>query len=193
MAQFKAFDAKAEVNGETVLSVVDGMGAFKKKALEILKSNGIDEPKPGKWYPQQKWLDAFKDIATKIGDHTLFSIGQAIPRNAQWPPFVNSIETALGSIDIAYHMNHRINGKVLFDPTSGKMSEGIGHYSFQKTGEKSGKVVCNNPYPCAFDKGIIESAANKFAKAGDTVKVNEELTINCRKKNADSCTYTVNW
>ena len=35
MAQFKAFDSKVEVNGETVLSVMDGMGLVKHDAIHI--------------------------------------------------------------------------------------------------------------------------------------------------------------
>ena len=42
MVQFKAFDSKVEVNGQTVLSVVSGMGNFKDIALNVLKENGID-------------------------------------------------------------------------------------------------------------------------------------------------------
>ncbi|MGA2929274.1 MAG: hypothetical protein ABSG43_25455 [Solirubrobacteraceae bacterium] len=63
MAQFKAFAPGVQVNGESVLSVVDGMGAFKSKAEKILAQNTIVDVKPGCWYSQQAWLDAFKDIS----------------------------------------------------------------------------------------------------------------------------------
>lgn len=192
MVEFKAFDKNVEVNGETVLSVVAGMGAFKANALKILKDNGIDNPKAGQWYPQQDWLDAFKEISEKIGNNTLKMIGAAIPASAQWPPQVTDINAALGSIDIAYHMNHRINGKPLFDPKTGKISEGIGHYAFEKTGDRSAKVVCENPYPCPFDKGLVEAAAKKFAKKGEIVVV-EEKSTKCRNDGGKSCTYIVKW
>jgi hypothetical protein len=192
MVEFKAFDKNVEVNGETVLSVVAGVGAFKSSALKILKDNNIDNPKPGQWYPQQNWLDAFKTISEKIGDHTLNAIGKAIPANAQWPPQVQDIKSALGSIDIAYHMNHRISGKPLFDPKTGKMTEGIGHYAFESTGDRSAKVTCENPYPCSFDKGIIEAAAKKFAKSGENVNVDEKST-KCRNNAGKNCVYIVTW
>jgi len=60
MKLFKASSSSVEVNGETVYSIIDGMGAFKSKALKFLSDNGIEDPKPGKWYKQQAWLDAFK-------------------------------------------------------------------------------------------------------------------------------------
>jgi len=64
---FVAKSAGAEVNGETVNSIVVGMGAFKAKALEILSKNGIKDPKSGMWYSQQNWLNAFKEIAAGAG------------------------------------------------------------------------------------------------------------------------------
>ncbi|MGD0659802.1 MAG: hypothetical protein ABSD38_17225 [Syntrophorhabdales bacterium] len=194
MAQFKAFSQGVEVYGQTVLSLVAGMSAmpsFKATALRILSVNGIDDPKPDQWYSQQAWLNAFKEIAEKVGALTLHSIGKKIPENAQWPPSVNSLETALASIDVAYHMNHRLNGKVMFDPATGKMTEGIGHYGFEKLGEKKAKMVCKNPYPSDFDRGLIEAAAKKFAPSGAFVTV--AVTDDGRKSGGDSSTYSVEW
>ena len=71
MVEFKAFRDKVEVNGETVLSVVAGMGVFKEAALLVLHKNGIENPQPREWYHQQNWLDSFKEIADKIGQKTL--------------------------------------------------------------------------------------------------------------------------
>jgi hypothetical protein len=180
MAQFKPFAAGVEVNGETVLSVIDGMGSFRESALHILAENGIPNPQPGKWYSQKAWLDAFKSISDKMGDTTLLAIGRQIPENAQWPPEVNTLEKALGSIDVAYHMNHR-GGE-------------IGHYQLEMTGSKSGKMICRNPYPDAFDRGIIDAVCRKF-KPKETLLVNvkHDDSQPCRKKGADSCTFLVTW
>ena len=60
MAQIVALNAEAEVNGETVYSIVAGMGSFKERALELLAKHGIKNPEPGMWYPQQAWLSAFR-------------------------------------------------------------------------------------------------------------------------------------
>lgn len=179
MAQFIAFAPKVEVNGETVLSVVDGMGPFKESGLKILAENGIKDPKPGMWYPQQAWLDAFKTIAEKIGNSTLLAIGKTIPANAKWPPQVDTIEKALASVDMAYHMNHR-GGE-------------IGSYRFENTGAKSGKMICHNPYPSEFDQGIVYAVARKFAPKGDFPSVKLDETAPTRKKGADSCTFLISW
>ncbi|MBU1076108.1 MAG: hypothetical protein KKH98_02365 [Spirochaetes bacterium] len=194
MAQFVAFQPNVEVNGETILSVVAGMKVVESTAYKILEDNGIAKPKPGQWYPQQAWLNAFKSIAKEVGENTLYQIGKQIPNNAQWPPAVTSIESALGSIDIAYHMNHRIKGEVLFNPETGKMKEGIGHYGFEKINDKEIKMTCNNPYPSDFDKGIIQSAAEKF-KPADVLLINVELVNpdKSRKKGGDTCIFKVTW
>ena len=180
MAQFQAFAPGVEVNGETVLSVVAGLGGFEATARQILAENGVVDPQPGKWYRQQAWLDSFKAIATKIGPSALFNIGKAIPDQAQWPPQVTSLETALPSIDMAYHMNHR--------------GGDIGNYGYESTGPTSARMVCRNPYPCEFDRGIVTSVARRF-KPKDVmiVSVEHDKTAPCRAKGADSCTYLVSW
>ena len=37
MAVYKSYSPDVEVNGESILAVVEGMGAFKKTALQILE------------------------------------------------------------------------------------------------------------------------------------------------------------
>jgi hypothetical protein len=180
MAQFVGFAEGVEVNGETVYAIVDGMGAFKAEAIEILARNGIHDPRPGTWHLQQSWLDSFREIAESLGDGTLLAIGRKIPENAKFPPRINTIEKGLMSIDVAYHINHR-RGE-------------IGHYQFWSSGPRSAKIVCHNPYPCAFDRGIIDAMAQRFKPADSKlVTVEHDDACPCRKKGADSCTYTVAW
>ena len=180
MKLFKASSPNVEVNGETVFSIVDGMGAFKAKALKILSDNGIENPQPGKWYKQQAWLDAFKVIAEQIGLSTLNAIGQKIPENAKFPPDINDIHKALAVIDVAYHMNHR-NGS-------------IGNYTYEKIDEKNVKLICSNPYPDEFDKGIIVAMTRKFKPTGTiSVKVNIDESQPTRTKGEDNTTFLVSW
>jgi hypothetical protein len=179
MAQFKAIVPGVEVCGAAVLSVVEGMDLSQLVALRVLKAHGIVSPKKDSWHSQQAWLDAFQEIAKKVGPATLRRIGTKIPETALWPPAVHTIEDALASIDVAYHMNHR-GGE-------------IGHYSFQKTGEESGTMVCGNPYPCAFDSGIIEATARMFAPKGVVTSVKHDDSQPCRQKGGESCTYLITW
>ena len=106
------------------------------------------------------------------------------------PPEIDNIEAALASIDVAYHMNHRIQGEVLFDPATGIMKEGIGHYRYQPGGDRGGVMVCETPYPSEFDRGIITGTARRWRP---TVEVTLDESKPTRKRGADSCTYLVKW
>ena len=190
--QFRAFEEGIEVSGYAVMSVVEGMGVFRETALRILEDHGIRNPVTDEWYKQQSWLNAFEQIAENIGDATLYSIGMKIPENASWPDNIDSIEAALYSIDIAYHMNHRKNGKVMYNSVTGQMTEGIGHYEYEKVSEMEAHVICANPYPCEFDRGIINATVKRFAGINTCTMLNEDNRT-CRKKGDNVCKYTIKW
>lgn len=195
MAQFQAFEEGMEVNGQTIIAVVDGLGASGSLAIGYLEKAGLPEIIAGidHWYPQQAWLDVFRAIADELGDAVLFRIGLRIPENAAFPKGFDSVEGALVAIDVAYHMNHRNgHGEVLFDPSrpaARRMLEGIGHYRFERRAPGSAVVVSDTPYPCAFDRGIVEAMARLFASA----QVRHVDGAGCRKDGAPSCTYAVSW
>lgn len=192
MGEYKAFNVAVEVNGQTILSVVKGMPGYESTALKILNEKGISDIKDDSWYPQQAWLDAFKEIAEKIGTSTLRSIGTKIIESAQFPPNVNSVETALASIDIAYHMNHRAMGTVLFNPETGAMLEGIGHYTFSKKSDNEFVMSCENPYPCDFDKGLLKGVVEKFMLPGQKAEYLENVKSGCRTTSGSTkCTYLI--
>lgn len=178
MAQLEALDSDVEVNGQTVQAFVDGVpDAFERKTLDILASNGIESPTSDDWYPQQAWLDAFAEIAETVGENTLSKIGEAIPRNAEWPPGVEGIVSGLESIDDAYHRNHR--GGVVGTYESERVDDGMVH------------VRCDNPYPCAFDQGIIAEVTREFTDSGVPRVI--EIGDECRDEDGDECVYEVTW
>jgi len=197
--QFKAFEKGIEVNGQTVYSIVDGFKVVKSMAHKILSEAGIGENgkhgdfriDPAAWYPQEAWLAAFEQIAREVGESVLYQIGLAIPQNAKFPPWVKDIDSAIKSINIAYHMNHRKGRDVMFDPATGRMLEGIGNYGYQRVeGEKRIISVCENPYPSEFDRGILTCMAKKFEPAAIVVR---DEARPCRRTGHDSCTYVIRW
>ncbi|MDR3419000.1 MAG: hypothetical protein P4L83_22735 [Nevskia sp.] len=193
MTQFKAIKPNVEVNGQTVLSVANALGAMKDTGLRFLREANLNDVKENGWYSQQDWLNAFEKIANKIGNTTLKVIGASIPDNARFPPEINDIHKALAAIDVAYHMNHRIGGKVMFDPSTGILLEGIGHYRYTRVSDREAHIRCDNPYPCAFDRGLIEKMAKRFKPAATaTVKVEHDES-KCRAKGGESCLYRVTW
>ena len=196
--QFRAFEPGIEVNGQTVNSVIAGLGYFTNLSRRFFSQVGIGNVTNKKlhidlngWYPQAAWLAAFENIAKTVGDRVLFNIGLSVPANAQFPPWVVDVDSGVKSIDIAYHINHRKNGKPLFNPDSGSMFEGIGHYGYERV-PGGNKIIskCLNPFPCAFDQGIITAMAQKFAPHA---LIRHDNTKECRSKGADSCTYIIAW
>jgi hypothetical protein len=179
MAEFKAFDPKTEVIGQGILVMLEGVGVFQPTAVKILAERGIKNVQAEAWYPMQAYLDAYRQIAEKVGSATLKQIGRKVPEIAIWPPQINSVETALASIDAAYQMNQR-GGK-------------NGAYTFTKTGERTGKMVCHNPFPCLFDSGLVEAVAQKFAPTNARVKVTHDETRECRQHGGETCTLLISW
>jgi hypothetical protein len=197
--QFVPFEEGIEVNGQTVWAIVSGLKTFSVLASTYLLQEGIGTPDqdgialvdPKAWYPQRAWLKAFEKISAHLGDSVLFEIGRVIPRTALFPPSAKNIHTAIQSIDIAYHLNHRKQGQPMFDPATGAMTEGIGHYGYQRVEGQSKIIsVCENPYPCAFDQGILTAMAERFEPSARLV--NDE-TRPCRKQGANNCTYIITW
>jgi hypothetical protein len=197
--QFKAFEQGIEVNGQTVYAFVDGMGSFKTLGEQYMSSVGIGVMKKGKWifdidgwYPQQAWLDAFAMVAREVGDGVLYKIGRAIPTNAKFPSGISDMYDAIRAIDIAYHINHRQNGKgCLYDAETGTMREGIGHYGYeQMPGKNLILSESHNPYPCAFDQGLITAMAQIYDIRAFIIHDDSKP---CRKNGAETCTYLVSW
>jgi hypothetical protein len=196
--QFEVFEPDIEVNGPTVYSVIAGLGYFTNLSRRYFSQVNIGTVVNRElhidmngWYPQAAWLEAFKNISAQVGDRVLFNIGLSIPANAEFPPWVIDIDSGIKAIDVAYHLNHRKDGKLLFDVKTGVMSEGIGHYGYDRAGEEKKIVsVSCNPYPCAFDRGIITAMAHKFEPNAQVV---HDDTKECRSAGAHSCTYIITW
>ncbi|PLX03407.1 MAG: hypothetical protein C0594_10455 [Marinilabiliales bacterium] len=193
--KFQAYSNNVEVNGNTVLSVVSAMEGFEVYALEILRKNGIENLCSDLWYPQQYWLNAFTEIANRIGEKTLYNIGMKIPDNAIFPDSFGGLEEALESINIAYHMNHRYkDGMLLYNEKSGECGKGIGHYhllSFHPEGKAL--MECRNPYPSSFDRGIITSVVRRFQGLEKMIKVYLHPEKKNRTNGGEFCHFVVEW
>lgn len=179
-----------EVNGQTINSFLDALKEDQDEIVMILKNCKINDINLDSWYLITDWLKAFKKITDDIGQKTLFTIGKSILDNALLPPNINEIHSALALIDVAYHMNHRINGEVMFNPSNGEMLEGIGNYKYKKISENTGIMIADNPYPCEFDRGIIISMARRFKPL---VQVVLDTTKQNRNDGGESSTYLISW
>jgi hypothetical protein len=179
MPYARIFPPEVQNSGAGILAVVGELRDLQQVGLRILARHGIVDPVADGWYPLQSYLEALREIGSLSGPATLEEVGRRIPETAKWPPQVNSIETALGSIDAAYHLNLR-GGEV-------------GSYRLEKGEGRTARIVCDNPFPCPFDRGLVARVAEKFAPAGVVPSVQHDEAAGCREKGAKSCVYVVRW
>lgn len=190
MAVYHIEDKSIKVLGDAVRGFIRGLDVFEKIGLEILGKYDLDNPRLGEWYSLENYLKAHQELEQKLGSAALFALGQKVQENAVFPPEIESIEKALASIDIAYHMNHGVNGNPMIDLVTGKMMDGIGNYSCQKIEDGKIEIVADNPYPTAFDEGLILSIAQRFNPIS-VVQLVEERSSRSKGGNAD--VFLVQW
>ncbi|MFP2957116.1 hypothetical protein ACLEPN_04585 [Myxococcus sp. 1LA] len=186
-------------SGASVASVVEAVKSFSVLLgvlLETMKvqsrdANGQLTVDDNGWYPLEDYLQAYKKIDSLLGGRGLEKVGSIVPQKAVFPANINDVRSALASIDVAYHMNHRKDGRGMFNPVTGEKLEGIGHYHFHPVeGRNEARIVLDNPYPCRFDMGLVKGMAQRFAP---DATLTHDPSAGCRQKGASSCTYVVTW
>ena len=170
------YDPKAEVVGQAILSVTAALG---DKVRPILKQHSLGDLKPDEWYPLKDWLEVLNEVTT--GDNPLDAVatGLKIFETAIFPPSIDSVSSAIHSIDVAYQMNHR-NGDV-------------GQYRTEDIEKGEIKVVAETPFPDYFTYGILYGLARHFTSDSESVTIVHDDTAPCKKKGKASCTYYVKW
>ena len=196
MEQQLVIDPGIEVGGGSIGSIIDAFQQYPSVVTKYLVQSGLVSGKQSQidrsaWYPLDKWLTVYHSIAKDVGINSLYTIGKKVPDYVQLPPHVTDIRSAFGTLNIAYHITHRKNGVVMFDPATGTMLDGIGNVTCEAaSGEQKLTLKFENPYPCEFDRGLIHGFATKFEP---TARVLHDNSAPCRKKGASSCTYVVTW
>jgi hypothetical protein len=188
--------AGIEVSGQSVAGTLHGFRTFKSLASRYLLDQGLGmagkdglvEIDSRKWYALDRWLSVFNRVASEVGDTAVLHIGKGVMENIQWPPGTTTVEGLLHIIDAGYHMHHRKGGKLMFDATSGVVVPGIGSFALKREDSTSYYVETANPYPCAFDRGIL---AGGLRRLHANVIVTHDDASPCRLKGARSCTHIV--
>ena len=191
--QYRAFEPDIEILGAAVMATIGGFGPLRTIVARVLCRDGLGVAGAGidvdGWYVQQAWLDALREIDERFGTEVLFNIGAEIPNNAVFPSLAVDVHTAVASIDVAYHLNHRRAGQIMYDATTKQMLEGIGHYGYERIADTQILSTCVTPYPCEFDFGIVATMARRF----EPRTIVEHVGSECRRQGAQACTYSLRW
>lgn len=189
------FDGSVEAKGSAALAfLLNGTLANQQKKT-ILKQNGISELKENDWYSLKSIVGAFSDLGKAVGDMNLFLIGKAVIDQAEFPP-MDGLQSALYSIDVAYHMNHRKNKQIMFDPNTGEKLDGIGEYKVTRFDDraKEAVIVCHTPYPSKFEEGLIVQVVRRFKPLGSIrTKVEIDTSKETRRNGGSTCTFNIYW
>jgi hypothetical protein len=131
------------------------------------------------FYSASGFLAAMSELQGQFGAGFMRKVGSFIFDKAVFPPGIDSAQKGLTVVNQAYYMNHR------------NLREGeIGSYRWTPHGERGGVMFCDNPYPCAFDTGILESIARRFEPGA---VVTHFPAVPCRHTGGESCSYEVRW
>jgi hypothetical protein len=176
-----------------LLGFLSAAKEYKAIVVKLLAQHGIRKPDPAGWYALPMWLAVLQAVQDKLGERTLFAFGKRVHENVEWPQgpeTITTVEGGLAVLEAGYHLNHRLHGEPMFDRATGVIKDGIGHYLLREVGPRRCVMVCDNPYPSEFDRGLLAGVARRFALTADVVR---DETKSTRKRDGDSCTYIVTW
>lgn len=169
--------AGIEVAGTIVGAVTAGIEQFpaetRESAQTILQRHNFDAPDTDTWYPLAEYVAAIEAIDKLVDDQAVHALGQRIARAVTFPADTTDVPAALSALDDVFGAQHRGDA---------------GDYSFRQIGAEDGRIECQTPYPCAFDRGVVEGAA--VAHADGFVCVTE---VGACKPDDGRCTYDVSW
>ena len=186
-----------ETSGAVVSGLVQAFGTFKALASQLLLAEGIGQKGPDGlvvvelegWYPFDAYMRAFERVSQQMNESVLHQVGVSVFKIAQesLPP-MKDMKTFARILDQAYHLNHRKNGRVMWDAATGKAQEGIGHYRYRERPDGTLEIEADIPYPCAFDKGILLSGMRTVHAVGAIL---HDESHPCRKRGQKSCVYVI--
>ena len=187
--------ADFEVSGRSLGAIIDGFRHYPTVALTYLQKFGIaksdQELDRDAWYRLDTWISALTAMTSEVGSNSMYRIGRSVPQNVALPAHITDIHACLASLDDAYRLNHRKNGVAMLNPSTGEKVDGIGRYTYEPVKDANQVIcVCDVPYPCDLDRGLIGAMAARFEP---TAKIQHDGDAPCRKKGGESCTYVVFW
>lgn len=172
----------AELWGGALLGVVESLatvGVTQDRVEALLVKVGIRWPDPVGWYPLKAYLSFLTAVETDHGREALRALGRAIPERAKFAPDLDGMERTLRVLDVSYQVNHR--GTIL------------GGYHPRLLTPNQAELVCDNPYPCDMDLGLIERLLERGAAGSPRASVVHRPGPSCRRLGARACVFDLRW
>lgn len=177
----EVFDiAQAEVSGHSVLASICANPGLKDIRMQQWLALGIPDCAPENWYS----LPLFLKFLNDMGPKSVYLVGREIPSFAIFPSEIVNLESALASIDIAYHANHR-NGRIGYYK--------LEYYSVQ---ERKAIMACVNPYPKSLDWGLLVGLSRRFIDPASRAAlrvIEDPERINPSETNENGSFFLIMW
>ena len=175
---FQASAPTDQVSGASIHAYVHALGLSRRRGLQLLTEQGITDVDPQSWYPWQAYLNAQRAIYEIVGPHTVGRIGRLLVEEATFAPEIDSIHSALSTLDRDYRLRHR--------------GREVGGFTYLPTGDRSGRIGIRNPYPCELDRQVVEALCRRFRPA-DSLAIYVKHEGTCRNQGAEECVLDLRW
>ena len=179
-----------EVRAKSAKNVADSSGFFKPLFESFAKSMNILSVDPDGWMSRDVAFKSFSFFSKLLGPNALYRMGKSVGKNILTIKLIDTFDQAVLNLDKVYHLNHRQDGKVMYDIETGEIIDTIGHYNTFKITDNEFRVEVSSPYPCEFDRGLIEEYVRKYIGNKD-VHVRHKPGSPCKKNGMDICSYTI--
>lgn len=181
MKEFDCPKAGITVSRGVVEAFVMAFGAYRSRGEQaVMRHLGLPvvPSDPDYRFPLVEFLSAMAELQTQFGAPFMRKIGSYIFDKAAFPPGIDTLVKGMELVNTAYYMNHSAEAVGL-----------IGGYHWKGEEGRRGTMMLDNPYPCAFDLGIIETIARRFEPTAQV----EHLPGACRHAGDAECRVTVTW
>lgn len=109
---------------------------------------------PAGWYPTRIELE----VLAALSPEEEYCAGWDIPDFVKLPRSEN-ILAAFHALDIGYHLNHKLNGQLMYDTQQWRIVDGIGNFTARADGSRACIVQAPGPFSAHFNYGLVTRVA----------------------------------
>jgi hypothetical protein len=179
--KYIAFSPETQVTGRSVILMFDNPFPYTNPSIpELLAAEGLINIKEEQWYSQQQCLNVLEQIEKHHGSEALYQLGKSVFEKVSIYR-ATDMEAEFLFLDTGYQLTHQFGE--------------IGYYELIEYNEEKHYAVveCYNPYPSAFDAGILEALARKHVGADTKVEIILDTTKENRPAGGSRCFFTIKW